>query len=385
MALTRILFCLIAIAMAVPATMGQPNDPPPTQLALEVQFYPNTPPGYQSVPPRGRSGGWWGRFARVPGWQQPADWPEVSAVEIKSELAEDGIRIWVSAFLGKMREQTRMVASYVIREHEKKTVRELADLGVQPFEIKVIRVNLAAMELPQFRSKAKSIELVVMQPKLSTMPAFEVVVRNVSDKNVNALSQQVFQSGRRQISSMPQGKEGQVLIPPGGTYAFTVPIAVRAMPTADSFTPVVLPNQTIEVSTAVFVDGSFEGDSEPALSFTGFQKGRSIQLARVIGLLDNILAANSTGAPDLASLRAQVSALNYEPGSDEVQQVRVRFPAANDGDLKRPIEISMKSTRDQILTDLDQFTLHNRRFPSPTAREWLTAAKERYQAWLNRL
>lgn len=385
MALKRLLLLLITLGVVIPAAFAQQSSPPPTQLALEIKYYPNLPPGYQGVAAVGRNGGWWARFATIPGWKQPAAGLPVHSVDIKSELAEDGVRVWVSVYLGRMREQQKSIASYILHVGEKQIVSELAGVGVVPFEIKLIRVDLAALEMPHFRSKAKSIELVVMQPKLSTMPVFEVVVRNLSGKNVAALSQNVFQSGRVEITSMPQGKEGQPLIPPGGTVVLTAPIATRAIATADGYAPSVLPDQTIAIASAMFDDGSFEGDAQPALSFSGFQKGRSIQLTRVIALLNKALAADESLATDIAPLIAEVAALNFEATSDDLQNLRERFPATNETDLKRPVEISMKSLRDEVLRDFDQYQLRRRRYPTPTVREWLTATAQRYQAWLSRL
>ena len=384
MTATRVLLLLIMLGVIIPAA-GQQNSPPPTQLALEIKYYPNEPPGYQNVAAGRRSGGWWSRFATVPGWKQPADGLPVHSVDIRSELAEDGVRVWVSVYLGRMREQEKSITSYILHVGEKRIVSELAELGVVPFEIKLIRVDLQALELPHFRSKAKSIELVVIQPKLETIPAFEVAVRNVSGKNVIALSQKVFQSGHEEISSMPQGKEGRPLISPGGTTLLTAPIATRATPTADGYEPKVLPDQTIEIATAMFDDGSFEGDPKPAISFYGFQKGRSIQLSRAIALLNKAFAADDSVATNIEALRTEIAALNFEAASDDLQNLRNQFPAIADTELKRPVEISMKGMRDEILRDFDQYQLRRRRFPTPAAREWLAATIQRYQAWLGRL
>ncbi|HXI24365.1 MAG TPA: hypothetical protein VNG71_10930 [Pyrinomonadaceae bacterium] len=390
MTFQKFLLGLIAMLMFVaPATAqqttAQQTNLPPTQLALEVQFYPNVAPGYQVVSPDKRTWSWWGRFAQVPGWKQPTDWPAASAVNINSELAEDGVRVWVSVYLGEMHEQEKDVASYVLHEREKQTVRELADVGVVPFEIKLVRVNLSAIEPPAFKSNAKSIELVSMRPLLATMPSFEVVVRNVSSKNVLAFRQKIFQSARMQIMGMPQGKEGQALIPPGGTYSFNARIATRATPGADGYTPVVLPDQVIVISTAVFDDGTFEGESDAAIEFVAFQKGRSIQLARAIGLLEKASTSKDSVASSVALLRQQVGALPFEVDAAAVQEVRAKVSVPDGRDVKHLIEVSMKGTRDELLNDVVQFQLHNRRTDSAALVEWLATTKERYQAWLNRL
>jgi hypothetical protein len=149
----------------------------------------------------------------VSGWKQPSDSDEVTAVNIGTELAEDGVRVWVSVFLGKLHAEEKAVKSYILHEGEKVTVSELTQVGVEPFEIKLVRLSSLVGEAPKFVSKARSIELVVMEPNLTTLPSYKVVIRNLSTKNVSALR---LKTGP--LSSMPQGKEGAPLIAPGGTF-----------------------------------------------------------------------------------------------------------------------------------------------------------------------
>ncbi|HEY3102639.1 MAG TPA: hypothetical protein VGJ69_03560 [Pyrinomonadaceae bacterium] len=388
---TLLRFLIIAITLAPAATAQQINSEP-TQLALEVHFYPKEAPAYQTVPAASPRGAWYARFGHVRGFAQPPGSPAVTAVDIKSALAEDGIRVWVSVFLGKLREQENRISSYVLHEGEKVTVRELAQVGVEPFEIKVVRLTPSVAEVPQFTSKAKSIEVVVMQPNMSTLPSYEVLVRNVSMKNVSALHAQVVQGGRPQIMSMPQGKEGQPLIVPSGTYQFTARIATRATPSPDGYAPTILPNQVIQISTAVFDDGTFEGDSDAAIAFTGFQKGRKIQLARVVDLFERSLAASDSASSTLGWLKGKVAALSLAADPASVQDLLGKFPTTpdmNQRKAKNLIEIAMKGLRDEVLNDVTQFQHRNRRV-DPNAfhnafHDWLKSSKDRYEAWFARL
>src|SRR2546422_5062596 len=253
---TLLSFFIGVAIFATPTAMAQENPSEPTNLTLEVHFYPAEPPAYQTIPAVLPRGAWYARFRRPRGWLQPSDSPAVTAVNIKSVLAEDGVRVWVSVFLGELHEQEKNVTSYILHEGQKITVRELAQVGVEPFEIAVNRVSPSVGQVPEFMSKARSIELVAMQPNFSTLPSYEVVVRNASTKNISALRVRVLQGGRARIVSMPQGKEGQPLILPGGTYEFSSRLAPRAAPTPGGYPPVILPDQVIEVSTAVFDDTS---------------------------------------------------------------------------------------------------------------------------------
>lgn len=381
-------FFVVAAVFAAPAAMAQQTPPESNPLALEVYFYPKEPPAYQTIASSSRRWAWYARFGRIRGWTQPPGSPAITAVNIQSEMAEEGVRVWVSVFLGELHEQENKVSSYVLHEGEKVTVGELAQMGVEPFQIAVVRLSPSVSDLPKFISKAPSIEVVVMQPNLSTLPSYNVVVRNVSPNNVSAMRVLVMQGGRPRISSMPQGKEGQPLIVPGATYEFSSRVAIRATPAPGGYTPEILPDQVIEISSVVFADGSFEGDSEAAIAFAGFQKGRKIQLARVVHLFERSLAATGSAPSTLDWLKAEIAALSLEADSAAVQELLGRLPNSptkNQPRVKTAIEVGMKGLRDEVLNDVTQFHLRNRRLDPNTLQDWLKSSRQRYEVWSGRL
>ncbi len=378
----------ILIAAFTSLAAAQQASPVPSSFVLEVRFYPPQAPAYQTVSVR-RGGAWYARFGHVPEWRQPPDVPAVTAVNILSELAEDAVRVWVSVFLGPTHAQEKAVKSYILREGEKVIVSELAQVGVEPFEIKLVKLAPIVGNAPTFVSKARSIELVVMEANISTLPSYKVVVRNISAKTVSALRMQTIVGGRPQISSMPQGKEGLAIIVPGATYELDARLATRTTPTPDGYSPVILPNQVIEISTAVFDDASFEGDSEGAIVFAAYRKGRKIMLGRVLDLLQKSLTTNDSATATSADwLKSEVAALKLEADSAAAEEVQNKFAVVPGFDLNRlqtVIEASMKGVKDQVLSDITQFQLRNRRADQNGIHDWLTASRERYEAWLARL
>ncbi len=357
-------------------------------LGLEVIFYSKQGPAYLAVRPS-RSGAWFARFERVADWKQPADTLPVNAVNIACEAAESGVRLWVSVYLGTKHEQEKPVTSYILHEGEKITVRELSEVGVVPFEIKVIRLSGLIGSPPAFVTKAKSIELVVMEPNLASLPSYKVAVRNLSNKSVRALRVTTLQGDRRQISSMPQGKDGLPLIGPQGVYEFEARLAVRSTQAGDSYTPFVLANQIVEVSSAIFEDGSFEGDSDAAIALTFFRKGRKIQLARVTALLERTLTPTDSDAfMNLDWLRTQIGSLGIEANPaavDDVASQLAGIPGNNPDRVKTGIEVALSGVRSEILKEITQFRIRSRRSDAKEIRDWLAATKERYAAWAARL
>jgi hypothetical protein len=381
------LFGFLFLLVACAAADGQQITSQSHQLALEVHFYPNEPPAYQMISTSSNRGGaWYARFGKQSNWAPPEGAKPVSAVDIRSELAEEGVRVWVSVFLGKLHEEQRKVTSYILHEGDKVTVQELSQFGVEPFKIAAVRISPLVAGAPKLISKAPSIEIVSVRQGTSTLPAYTVVVRNVSNKMVKALRVQVLQSGRLRNTFMPQSKEGKPLISPGEALEFSTRVAINATPTAGGYAPVVLPDQVIQISAAVFEDGSFEGDGQLAVEFTAFQKGRKLQLERIVGLFQKSLTSDGPPPSVLDSLRADVSSLSFEANSDSVGELITSYPKTPQARLKTLIEIGMKGLRDEVLKDIVQFELQSRRrLDANTLRDWLGSSRDRYQAWFGRL
>src|ERR1700682_2795908 len=132
----------VAGLLATLTATGQPNPVVPTNLALEVHFYPGEPPAYIAVSPANATppGGWSVRFKRVPGWTPPAGAQPVHAVNIQETLVGDLVRVSVSVFLGVKFEEERDVAVYTLHEGEKVTLRDLHEFGLEPFDVALVRV-----------------------------------------------------------------------------------------------------------------------------------------------------------------------------------------------------------------------------------------------------
>jgi hypothetical protein len=390
----RAVALVIALAVGLltsPAARGQQIPAQPTNLVLEVYYHQNEAPLYITVPPADSEvGGMWSvRFRRVPGWQTPAGSLPVRAVNVQTIQAGGRVRVWVSVFVGlKGLEQETPIAVYSLREGEKITVGEVTKVGVEPFDLALVRVGLGGGNLPQVISKAKSIELVTIQGNLSTLPSYRLALRNLSARNVSALFIRVGQD-RNQITSMPQGEDGGPLILAGGTSEFDEPAVTTASAAPGGYQPITAANQTIEISTAVFDDGSFEGEIGPAILFRGFVKGRKIQLGRLVGLFQTALQDNrSEPLSALESLKNNIAALGIKADPAAIQEALSEFPDLKKGSesrLRSPIEMAMTSIRKNALDDVQRFQINNPKLDLNSFRAWLAESRKRYETWRSRL
>lgn len=396
LAMTLISMAIVCQALAVRATTAsrqQQNHPAPTGLALEVTYYKDRPPAFETVPdPDSRlNGAWYALFRRVPSWQPSAEDLPVRAVNVLSRLEGDAVRIEVSVYLGaQLFEKEQAVAAYRVRENEKISVEGLSRFGVEPFEIRVVRVNPLAAGQPSIVNRTDSIEVVGVKVNDSTFPSYTVTLRNISGKNVEALGVRVLADGRQNGSSMPFGKQGQHLIEAGATHDIFVLGAKTARATPEGYLPDSTPNQVILIHTVVFDDGSYEGETKTAADFRGFKAGSKIQVARLLALLEEALNSSDPNVrASLERLKAQVSSLSTAVETETLNDLLKEFPSftvEEAAGLKRAVAASLAGDRLGFLKCIGEFEKASVQSDDPKAfREWLSSNKAIYEQWLSRL
>jgi hypothetical protein len=390
------LFILFTVGLTVTAArvFGQQDVPAPTRLALEVTFYPGRNPAYSTVPGADSkpSGAWYAMFARVPSWQSPAGAQPIEAVRVISRVEGDGVLVTVSTLSGrKALENEQPVGSYLIRETEKISIDDLKRFGIEPFQIKLIRVNPNIPPVPPVILKGVDAVVVInSMAKETTLPSYRIILRNQSNKNIVGLGVNVVAGGKVQIASKPRGIDGQPLIPAGKEYWLTVAAPNRAQPTADGYVPTSPSDQEIQIKTAVFDDGTYEGDAETAAAIRGYRAGEKMVLPRLIPLLESALNSPTEDlTAALRNLESQVSSVGSDADPQIVQTLTAEFPQASDA-RRREIKETMEVTATRIKSDLlkEIHALQNEGAQASSAdiyRTWLTKTKERYEKWLSRM
>ena len=390
------LFILLAIGLTVPAAKvsAQQDVQAPTRLALEVTYYPGRKPAYETVPgPESKpSGAWFGLFAHTASWQAPAGAQPAEAVRVISRVEGDAVRVIVSILSGnKAWENEQRVGTYLIRETEKISVDDLKQFGIEPFQIKLVRVNPNIPPVPPVILKGvNSVVVLNSMPKETTLPAYRIILRNQSNKNIVALGVDVVTGGKVQITSKPRGIDGQPLIPVDKEYWLTVSAPNRAQPTPGGYVPTSPSDQQIIIKAAVFDDGTYEGDAETAVVVRGYQAGEKMVLPRLIPLVESAL--NSSNADLKEALRnfdSQVSSVETDADPQILRTLTSEFPPASDrrsSEIKETMEFTATTIKTTLLKEIHM--LQNEEAPSLNAdlyRTWLTKTKERYEKWLSRL
>lgn len=355
-----------------------------TGLVLEVRFIKDGPLSYQSVPWSDTKfqGSWYGRFGRIPDWQLPAGDLPVNAVKITPSLKKDVVTIRVSVLRGPHLYVEERVSTHRVSENEKITIEALRNFGVVPFEIEVIRVTPATGSVPSIINKTQSLDVVDVQPQISNLPRFRLTIRNLSAKNVRALTLKLFARGRGAEITMPQGVDGGARIEAGGFFELPFPLAGVTRKAAGSDEMSIPPDQHFVISSVVFADDTYEGDPSEAAEFLAFALGRRIELKRILPVLEAALnGANDTEAPN--RLRSSLQALSFETETSDFAALLATFPAIDPKSLSSAAQSAIHGLRKRLLDDLQTWQ-DDKRAESADFHAWLTAAYERYSAWYAR-
>ena len=386
-----VLMCKVIVAQQS-SPSGQPVASAPTGLALEITYSKELPPAFSPVagPCCKLGGAWYALFDRIPAdVSSPVSLP-VQAVDVRSKVAGELVRVTVSVFLGvRFFDKKEEVATYELRENEGVKAVALTKFGVEPFDIKVVRVNPNLSYTPSVLIKAESISVVGIELKNTTLPSYKLTLHNTSNKNVVAIALNVNAGNKLQASSLPQGIQGRTLIKAGGIEEITVSAAYQAQRTSEGHRPEPQPNQEIVITSVVFNDGSFEGDAKMAATFAAFVTGRKIQIPKLIALMDSTSNAPDLDVPAaLEMLKRQAELLSTDAAPSVLDHLRTSFPqltSSESHDLKTSVEVVLQMVKFDFVQCVKEFEKRNPNASDRQFRAWLSATKHGYEHWLTRL
>lgn len=276
---------------------------------------------------------------RLPNWKQPEGSIPLTSIRLRLYAEGDAVRIKVSAVLDdagppeapgpKYGEREQAVGTYLAREGETVGV-ELKSFGFEPLALAVVEYK-PEPELPfeptpaRAVSRVKSIEVVSFFNEGANMERARLVIRNVSQKQVVGV--QVQSEGYAQTEYRGGAHP---LIESGGTYEMQFGEGRREAEPS--------PRQdALFVSAALFADDSYEGDAEAAAQMFARQKGRRLQLARVVMLLHGLFETDMPAPEALAEFKARVAEMRIDVSPPTLEQMLSKFPALRSNDDGRRI------------------------------------------------
>lgn len=271
------------------------------------------------------------------GWKRPKGAPPLTRVDLYLSREDDSVWVKVYAMTDdtwppevpgpKYGPRFETAGSYLVREGETVSVVELRRFGVEPLVLSVTEWK-PEPEMPETPapvvtalSRLKSVEVVSFEgawtPRAQRHGA-RLVLRNVSSKNVVGLELTTDVS-----KSSWSGFAAGPLIKAGATYDTQADSGREVIP--HPAPPPPLP-RWVAVSTALFDDGTYEGDPETAAELTASHRGRVIQLARILEVMREMLKGKLDEADAVARLKARVQGLRVDVEPSVLDELVAKFP-----------------------------------------------------------
>lgn len=362
-------------------SMSAPRVEGPPPLLLEIIANPERPPAYSNVNGPTELGKWMmiSNFVRVPGSPQLS--PPVRWVKVEPQFNGETAAVRVTLLRGARGvDQEDFVGIYRLGIGEEKKLNELRAVGIEPFTITLLDTVPPLPPPPAFVNDTKAIEIVSVRSENSPNPAYILTLRNLSDKNVQALGLNLTYEGRPGPAALFRGDEDRPLIPAGGTIEQYVH-ALMPRRAATGFVPAAASDTVVHIRSVVFSDLSYEGAVKDACFMETAEIGRKVYLTQVLSLLDSQLADNfADNTEDVRQFKAKFEALSYydnytaKPSSLAPACTNMAPGAVN----------TVNAMKLVMLRDLNQIITTQPR-PPFSFRAWMETRRENYKNWLARL
>ncbi len=393
-----------AILLANGGAVAQSGRPAPERDDLAVEIFNEGNHGSQ-FPVVARPGGGMmqmGPGRQLPGWKQPEGALPLTQLRFRALMEGESVRVRVFAVFDdswpvdapgpKYGPREQFVASYLIREGETACAQELADFGLEPPLLRVVRATPRLVEPPiavggEALSKLKSVEVISIWLDPAAPASYRLSLRNLSPKDIAAIEIYESVEGRGGGGSLTmRAGPTRPLIAAGGrleTHVGGGGSSGRMTP--QGFVPDPPRAPTFVVGTVVFADGTYEGEAEVAARMEGREAGRRFQLECVVSLLKALRESLDLDQKvAIKDLKERVSNLRIDVNPALTNSLLARFPLTGDEqkrELTAQVMNGLRGGREEVLRAIEEYEQLGAHSPDGgDLRAWLSRTEERYEA-----
>ena len=371
-----------------PCAAARPSQqPPPIKLSLKVIIFEGSSPTFYPLGDDENSGmgAVINSFRPLP-WYQPAEGDAV-ARSVSLRFKREGACVRVAVFVHKSADpliEGEQVAERLIGMNEEYAVAELANHGVEPLRLGLVRRMTVRLTPPRVSSKAHAVEVVGVEVR-EHVPSFELTLRNASEKKINAVDIQEFRGeapkGRPPLSN----GVGKAFVKPGETWQVTLEFGWTHKVTPAGHVPE--PPDRVVINCVTFTDGGYEGDVVFAATQAATALGGRVQLVRILGLMREWPETHEVGALEsVRRLRAQIKALPVEAEAAHLEELKARYaelPAGEFDKLSGAVSEGMRRARDWERSELRRLMKNlNEETPAAGFVIWLRQHRVQYERLL---
>lgn len=374
--------CAAAAAVAQePAAAARPS------LALQAAFGRQEAPSLHPVPGRGVVTTWHTSFPRTPGWKEPEGALPLLAVRLAYNMEGEHVRVRVTVHRGvKFYDVEEFAAEYKAAEGESHVVGALSKFGIEPLRFSVVKrapVAAAPLTTSYLTSSLEAVSAVV-DDKIS---AVRLVLRNRSPKPVMALKLEATRGGAAFSTMWPLGREGRPLIEAGGVGEVRLGYGGGGgLKTEEGYAP--FGPDGVVVASALFADGSYEGEVQPAAQAAALYEGYRLGLTRTLDLIRQAAGSQDVDDPEAAArFIRRVAELSRDADQPAVERVLGAYPELPAGEregIRSAVETSISWLRQDVLAQLAPLG-RGGAAGGLTFRGWLASREKAFDEWLARL
>ncbi len=212
---------------------------------------------------------------------------DFTAIDVWANGEGNAVRVRLSIIYNDLSNQEwwkdkkeKVAGSLLIREGESARLMELAQFGIEPFEMRVIDARPVVIQPdqePRVINNTKSLEVVRLERSLDR---YYMWVKNNSSKNIVAYTILVI----HEYGSSGMGLRN--IHPPFAAGATSEEILISNSNAEKN---------GISIPVVIFDDGSFEGDVKLATGFLVNEQGQRIQAPHVLRMVEQALEADDAG------------------------------------------------------------------------------------------
>jgi hypothetical protein len=208
-----------------------------------------------------------------------------TALDVQAAVESDTMRVTLSLIYNDITNQEwwkdkkeRSVGSYLIHDGETARPANLAEFGIEPFDMKVIGakpISFKPGEGPRIINNTTALQVERLEKHLDF---YSISLKNTSSKDVVVYT----------VSSGDGGATTSGL----GTVSPVIAAGATSRETLMSSSNV--ERSGITISLVIFIDGTFEGDSKIATKFLALGEGVRIQAPHVLGMIEQTLKVDDS-------------------------------------------------------------------------------------------
>ena len=306
--------------------------------------------------------------------------PLTSKVFVTARQRGDQWQVRISIGTGEFYDAgDTIVGDLNLNSDERASVSDVSRFGLSPIRVGVVKIIRQQAEKPGFVNLTQSLSLESIEANDLPDP-YKLHLRNNSRNDLVAFQYNTFR--QQQFLALKWVSQGLLnpVVKAGQTYTLEVNSEDKSCGDADGYHP----NQSnrIDLVSAVFADGAYEG--EPALPalIKGAALGNRKNLERVVEVLRGAAADPAEVASQLRELKER---LNEETDPSWAALLHLMLPTmpANSTDAFNGfIRSGMHDVKVSVQRDVQYFELVKQRNNPELTRRWLELTKAKYEHWL---